>query len=482
MTQKQIAAELADSPELRKTLANKSIEFFSTFYLSEHIKSDIPSLHKEWYEALTTYDKIAIAAPREHAKSTIFSLIYPLWCLLTGRASYIVIISDTITQAKEFVGAIAEELETNEKIKEDFGDIAGYIPQGARDKEKWTTEQINTTTGVRVQAAGIKSKLRGMKKGAQRPDLIILDDVENDENVVSSDQREKVSNVFTKSILNLGKTAKVFVIGTILHHDSLLLNLIEYPKFGWYTKIYRAIKEDGSALAPELWTLEDLEAKRLEIGSLPFAQEFENNPIDPETQIFKPVRFYSGNDLDLRMLKMFLHVDLAAEEKQSSDYNAMVSIGKHVQTNDIYVVDPRRLKTSDPYLVIKTLIELNKIYNYIKITIEQNNFQRYFQKIVKRELAADGRFPGEKLPLVGVNTVKDKVTRALTTTPYVENGRVIFNASHQDFMAELQQFPKGKHDDMVDSFIGGVGLAIDHQTTGRKVIKSGKSISYGNNY
>ncbi len=43
--------------------------------------------------------RIAIAAPRGHAKSTILSLIFPLWCIISQRKRFIIIVSDTIYQA-----------------------------------------------------------------------------------------------------------------------------------------------------------------------------------------------------------------------------------------------------------------------------------------------------------------------------------------------------------------------------------------------
>src|SRR3990172_4982837 len=275
MTNLKISETLLNSLEARKQLANEDILFFAKYYLAKHVRTNIPQLHKEWYSFLKN-EGIVIAAPRSHAKTTVFSLVYPLYCILFQKKKYLVLISDTYQQAEEYLGSIIQELEENRRIIEDFGKIAGYLPPSLEEKKKWTVKEIVTLTGIKVIARGWKSKLRGLKYAGYRPDLIILDDIENDENVQSEDQRKKVRNVFYKSILNLGDTkTQIIVVGTILHYDSLLSNLIIKSPPSWKSKLYRAIVNDRP-IYPERWSLELLEKRRGEIGTIAFEQEFQN--------------------------------------------------------------------------------------------------------------------------------------------------------------------------------------------------------------
>ncbi len=461
------------SSSVRKRVASEHIEFFASYYLTHHVKSAIPQLHKTWYDLVIKNPRVAIAAPRGHAKSTIFSLVYPLWCILFQKKKFIILISDSISQAQELLGSIIEELETNERIIEDFGRIAGYIPPTSEEKRKWTASDIITLTGVKVIARGWKSKLRGLKFGSERPDLIIMDDAENDENVQSEDQRIKVRNMFFKSILNLGSIdTQVIVVGTILHFDSLLSNLLINPIYGWYTRLFRAI-EDNHPIWPEWWTMDRLDEKRKEIGDISFEQEFMNNPLDPSTQIIKPKAYY--DNLDLGRCDFYAYIDLAISEKETADYTAIVTIAKDRDDGRMYVLDPRRIR-GDISKQMDLAFELFNIYPWRAFGVETVAYQKAFYQMLKLEMNKRGIY----LPAIEVELDKDKVRRVLEITPYIDNEMVLFNNSYQEFNSECFQFPKGAHDDYVDAFTGAVKIAISYGGSGE--VMTGGGVSYPTTY
>lgn len=474
--EQQLETLLIQSPQARKELAKNDIEFFASFYLSHHVTSDISQYQKEWIDIINEFQYVALACPRGHGKSTWFSLISVLHDILFQNEKFIILISDTQGQASELLGAIVQELETNERIIRDFGKIAGYIPEKAEEKQKWTASDIITLTGIKVIARGWKSKLRGLKFGAIRPTKIVVDDIENDENVQSEEQRIKVKNVFKKSILNLGdEYTNIVVVGTILHFDSLLMHLLDYPLPGWFTKLYRAIMDNNEVLWPERWTYEKLEAKKAQIGSIEFEQEYMNNPLDPSTQIFSPKEFYE--EVDLSLCECFGYIDLAISEKEDADYTAIVTIARHRTTGKLYVIEPVQFRGS-------ILDQLDKVfdlyykYNYILFGVESVAYQKAFAQILANESSKRKIY----VPVVEVEVDKDKVRRAKAITPHIENGTVLFNGDYQTFLAQLIQFPKGSHDDMVDAFVGAVDLAVGKGHSGFKPMTASSSITYPNNY
>lgn len=451
----------------RRKLAENSFAFFARYYLHKHVRSELSDLHKEWVDIVTKESRVALAAPRGHAKSSWFTLAYPLWCILFNKRKFIVIISDTSSQASDLLGSIIEELETNETIIKDFGKIAGYLPPKAEEKKKWSSKEIVTTTDVKVVAKSWGSRVRGIRYKENRPDLIILDDVENDENVQSEDQRAKVKNTFKKSILNLGShETQIIVVGTILHFDSLLMDLLNNPPKGWFTKLYKAYV-DNKPLWPEWWTLEKLEQKKAEIGSIAFEQEFMNNPLDPSQQIIKPVAFYSDT-LDLPQYEFYGYIDLAISEKETADYTAIVTIAKHKQTGKLYVIDPVRMR-GDVMKILELVFIQHSKYHYKLFGVESVAFQKAFAQILNAESAKRGIY----IPTNEIEIDKDKVRRAIEVTPHIENGTVLFNNSYVDYMSELIQFPKGSHDDFVDATVGCINLAI---TRGSGTIAVGSNL------
>ncbi len=455
---------LLQKKSARIEFGEKHIAWFARYYFSHHIRTPIGELHREWITIMQSYDKVALACPREHAKSTWWSLIYVIYCILYDKKKFILLVSDTASQAESLLGSIVEELETNEKLIRDFGKLAGYVPPKSEEKEKWTAKEIVTTSKIKVVARGWKSKLRGLKKGAIRPDLIILDDVENDENVESEDQRSKVKNVFNKSIQNLGSQGtQIIVIGTILHFDSLLNELIANPRLGWYTKLFRAL-ENGVPIWSEWWSIERLEKKKSDIGTIPFEQEFMNNPLDPSTQILKPTAYYH-DATDLTFYDCFGYIDLAISEKETSDYTAIVTIGRHRTTGKLRVIDATRIRAG-VLEVLDLVFNLHSRFRYVAFGVEAVAFQKAFYQMLVAESSKQNKY----IPAIAVEVHKDKVTRALGVSPYIENGMVEFNPSNQDFMAEIIQFPKASHDDFVDALVGSITLAIQNGTDSGKII------------
>jgi hypothetical protein len=106
----------------------------------------------------------------------------------------------------------------------------------------WQAGTIVTKGDAKVQVAGSGKKLRGLRHGPHRPDLCILDDIENDEQVRNPDQRDKLQSWLTKTVLPLGGAGAKFdciYIGTILHYDSVLNRTLANPM--WRAAKFKAL-------------------------------------------------------------------------------------------------------------------------------------------------------------------------------------------------------------------------------------------------
>lgn len=91
--------------------------------------------------------KLAVAAPRGEAKTTFVDLFFALWCVVTGRKRYSLIIADAFEQAASFLEAIKVELESNPRLEADFKEHCG---QG----RIWNVGTIVTAANVKLQAFG----------------------------------------------------------------------------------------------------------------------------------------------------------------------------------------------------------------------------------------------------------------------------------------------------------------------------------------
>ena len=180
----------AGTPEERRERARQDFTFFRRAYFPHYCLVGGDSRLHEWLDTelprmadAPEGVRLAIAAPRGEAKSTFVSLFFVLWAVLTGRKHYILIIADALEQAASLLGAVKDELEFNEALKRDF--------PGAGKGHVWNVGTVVTPGNVKIQALGAGKRMRGLRHGPHRPDLIVLDDLENDGNVDKPEQRDK---------------------------------------------------------------------------------------------------------------------------------------------------------------------------------------------------------------------------------------------------------------------------------------------------
>lgn len=216
--------------EFRRQIGAASLREFTRLYLGHYCESDFSPMHEELFGLLESSvdgdaSRLAIAAPRGHAKSTLASLALPLWLMLYGRKQFILIVSATKPQATDLLRHIREELAGNELIARDFPHLARRehgIGTGLQPKP-WRTNRLTLPGGGVIAAFGSHQSLRGVRAGNRRPDLIICDDLEELEQAVSEEQRDKLRGWFNGTLIPAGTPkTDVIVVGTILHHDTLL--------------------------------------------------------------------------------------------------------------------------------------------------------------------------------------------------------------------------------------------------------------------
>lgn len=338
-------AELTGKDGLRKQLAAIDLEYFGRAYLPHYFVRESPKFHEEldniWTQGVmkgmnpTTSSKQisrakgcrrGTAAPRGHAKSTNFTFKDTLHAVLYEYKHYPIILSDSSDQAEGFLTDIKTELEDNSAIIEDFGSLKGKV---------WKGSVLLTSTDIKVEAIGSGKKIRGRRHRNWRPDLIVLDDIENDENVNTPEQRKKLESWFYKAVSKAGDTyTDIVYIGTILHYDSLLSKVLKNPEYhcvkyrgvihpakkqelwdAWeaiYTDLenehrqedarafYEDNKEDMLEGTEVLWEAKlsyyDLMVIKISEGEASFNSEIQNDPIDPDSCTFNDEWFDYWDD------------------------------------------------------------------------------------------------------------------------------------------------------------------------------------------
>ncbi|MBE2895466.1 phage terminase large subunit [Pasteurellaceae bacterium HPA106] len=468
--------------------------YFVTHYFPHYTRSSEKSeLHHYLFARLPEVLRAtkgcleAIAAPRGEAKSTIVSQLFTLYCLVTGKKNYCLIVMDSIDQAYPMLEAIKAELEFNQRLRIDFPDCSG---QG----RVWQASTIITAQNQKVQVAGSGKKLRGLRHGAYRPDLVVLDDIENDEQVRSPEQRDKLHSWLKKTVLPLGSAdgkLDIVYIGTILHYDSVLNRTLQSK--AWHSAKFKALKKlpdnmtlwdkwegfylnEGEAVADAFYAANQAEMDkgavvswaarplltlmkiRARDGHSTFDSEYQNDPISSDEAVFASAIQYWTQLPD--ELVYFGSLDPSMGKAGASrDPSAILVGGYHRATGKLYVVEAQ-VKKRLPDLMIEDVIRLQQQYHCTRWFVETVQFQEFF----KDELVKRSAQRGVPVPASAVKPNTDKMLRIESLQPHIANGLILLHASQATLIEQLRHFPKADHDDGPDALemlwrnaVSGVG-------------------------
>ncbi len=395
-----------------------------------------------------------VAAPREFAKTTVCAFGYVLHQICFGRRHFIIIGSDTEDLASDLTGYLYLELLYNERLHQDFGELV---------RPNKSVDDFFTLNDIRVKARGRGQRLRGLKHKQWRPDLIILDDLENDINVRNPEIVQQILDWVKSAVYPaLDAGGNLMIIGTILRWRSalhLMLTSPEEPYCHFQRRIYRALEEDGSSLWEARHPVARLKLQKQLMGTAAFNREKMNEPA-PESGFFEEewIHYYHPDSLKDRELVVVGFFDPSLETGANADYKALVTIGFDRQEMVFYVMDAFIQKTTLEQ-TLRAAFNRHREYSYAVLGVEDNLFQR----LLLKEFERLGIELGQVLPIKGVTQRLAKETRVASLSPLLERGKIRFIRGHSDqelLVEQLLYFPsKTLHDDGPDALEGALRLA-----------------------
>jgi hypothetical protein len=241
---RELRQQLGDAERARKT-PDISLESFAAKYLQIEASQGVfaPMLPATDLHRALVADfgelrhrrgrKLNYLAPRGSAKTTWTTFAYPLAAACQRWEPYIILTADTKPQAEDYLETIKRELESNDALAEAYPDAGG---KGV----VWRSDRIRLRNGVQIDAYGTGAKLRGRKSGVSRPSLIVIDDPQNKDHIVSELQRRRSLEWMMKDVLNAGNPQTNYVVaGTALHRECIVCTLEKTP--GWDTRAFKNI-------------------------------------------------------------------------------------------------------------------------------------------------------------------------------------------------------------------------------------------------
>lgn len=441
-----------------------------------------PDCHRQWWEmCCASHRYVAIAAPRGFAKSTAITHVYLLANLLFREREFALIVSDTEGQAVMFLQDIKSELENNENLIELFrpkrdgdGNVILF-----KDTETDIIVEFEDGHQFRIVARGANQRVRGLKWGHKRPDIVVCDDLENDEIVLNKDRRAKFKRWFYGALLPcLSDKGIVRVVGTILHMDSLLENLMpnrqlaerrklpeliveelrEWTKIkvAWRSARYKAHNKDYTHLLwPEKQNEQQLKEKRADYiaQGIPevYAQEYLNVPLDDSFSYFRRQDFQpmTQDQKNNDRVKYYIAMDLAISEDTRADYT--VALIAAVDENGLlYVVNVIRERL-DGGEIVDLILRLQLRYQPEWFGVEEGQIKKSIWSFLVEQMGRADIYPN----FFQLKPILDKQTRAKSIQGRMRANGCRFDKDaewYQDFEDECLKFPRDKHDDQVDAF------------------------------
>lgn len=433
--------------------SKRNLHIFGRYFFPHFIKNETAPCHLELIEELASEKDSAAIFPRGFAKTTwekidtIHDMVYIL-------EPVILYVSSTFAAAQLHLEHIKMELESNELLISIYGNHAHTY--GKRSYH-WNLRRLQTSHGVNLVARG-RGKGRGVNINGQRPTKIIVDDVEDDQQVRSVEQREKLHDwlyrvVFPSKDQTRGK---IKMIGTVLSPLCEVLNF-----YRMHGGIFRKAIENGESIWDSMYPLSKLQEIKEKIGTFAFAQEYLNTPVNAETAIIKPewIERVYYQDLDTRGMKRIIMFDPQAGEKKGADYFGLCTIAFFEREMYRYVLEiqtGRATQIDQAALVVRTW-QKNPDALYVgieKVLTQVAVYQLILDWMAKKIDLPDVNNDNRNISLIAVSPEgKDKVARLQMHQAAFERGEIRLHSTMRTFGEKLTCFPAVEHDDDIDALI-----------------------------
>mgnify|MGYP001809738415 CR=1 FL=1 len=476
--------------------ARNDYRFFCRTYFPHYVKGSESVFHAWLFDNvpkridMPTGQLMHVGAPRGEAKTTLGLKLLWVWLIVTDRKHFLPVVSDSWDQAAVILEAIKTELTDNPRLRMDW-------PHATGRGRVWNAGVFITANNRKVQAFGSGKRMRGISHGPHRPDMVGLDDIENDENVRQLAQRNKLEGWLNMTVLNLGPpegTMDVLYLHTVPHYDSVANRVHRKPR--WVRVKFRSILQWPDRM--DLWDewerlflaeadpgldIESIAAQQLDghsseadrfylanqaamdagaVVSWPqmrplialmkiraeshraFDSEYQNDPTNEENSFFTNMVFWVHPDAKWEFYGV---LDPSLGKMGRKGDPAAILVGgfrRELSKLSIVEADVARLKPDKQF---EKVLAYQREYRCQVWGIEDTAFQEYFRQRIVADSAARG-FP---IPAIGIRNEEDKDLLIEAVAPHANNGLILFHQRHTTFNLQVRHWPEADHDDGPDA-------------------------------
>lgn len=412
-------------------------------------------------------------------KSSAGTVALPLWLAFEfpHLFPFIILVAETRDAAIELIANIRYELEENDIIKLDYGDMS----DGVSKQKEWTKSAVLLKNGVKILGLSRGQRIRGRRHREHRPSIVVVDDPEEIQKVDKKEYRDKTEKWIRGEVIPSieESRARLIVLGNILHTDAIMARLKNDELF---THRDYALFKDGDTEQVEncTWrakypTQQAIENKKLEVRHTAWMREYRLKVVPPDgqevkeewiqyyTKLPEPRDIYDTQGRIARTINPIARsgygIDLAISKAQTADYTTMVGgvVSEIIIPEaDSYALDglPKIYIMPNPVnerlSLHETIGKMKRIYEEMRaITLPT-----FYMEDVGYQRAAIEEAQRHGLPATPMRVGTDKRSRLRAAAIFIQNGTVLFpKKGAEDLIAQLCGFGIEEHDDLVDAFV-----------------------------
>ena len=440
--------------EIKTTITNEEIAFkslveFRKIFIPDEDDVHPASFHEDWSEILLRgTGHFAIEAFRESAKTQIVirgNLLHAL-TFPSFERSYLVVICATQRTASKKLQEVSREFLASPVM-------SGLVSEIIENSGLAFEVKYHTGAVVRIEAYGKGAAVRGLSWGSKRPDLVIIDDPQDEEDTRSETVTANDWDWFLSDVFFLGKSTRIFLIGNNLGERCIIEQVIRNAEqLNFTARRIPILTPEGKSAWPSRWPLYEIEKERDYFALLGKTDVWYRNKmcqcISPDSQKFKREYFKYFDTLDTHGMNIYTTVDLAISQKPNADYSAAVTVGVN-SAGHWFVLDVEYGRY-DPSSTIDAIFSAVEKWRPLCVGIEVVAYQAALQHFLEKEMPRRGTF----FRIQALKAEKKKEIRIDAIQPRFAVGTVWFKRNAvwlERLEGELLAYPHGAHDDVIDA-------------------------------
>lgn len=437
-----------------------NFEEFCRYYFPNYCTAPFAPFHLKFAKKLAQAEVIYMvrAWAREHAKSVVAGLFIPIFEMFNGRLFNMLLVSHSYDNACELLMPLMLNLESNQRLLHDFGQQKSW--------RGWETGKFVTAGGCSFRAIGAGQSPRGSRNEEKRPDFILIDDIDTDEESRNPVRLKKkwdwVEQALFPTLSIKGRKRFVFV-GNIIAKDGIIVRASQ--KADDFEQI-NILDKKGQPSWSGRYSLSDVNYMLSKISYASGQKEYFNNPITEGT-VFTDIRY--GKVPPLSKFQFVVnYCDASYKNSRTNDFKAIVQVG---ELNGNYYIIKVRLEQTVLNQMLTWFYDLTEsaspktqVYNFV----ECNGFQdAWHQDVFMPALRNMEKSKGTLAVSPDDRDKPDKFSRIEgNLEPLNRRGSLIFNEAERDdpHMMRLEEQFKAiepnlpAHDDGPDAAEGAVWI------------------------